>query len=70
MPADIEARGRQGWTSSRWYQRLLGCRSARGGADYERLLLLWFEVDDFDAALARAADMKAARRAQCCRFDA
>ena len=27
---DVEA-------SSRWYQRLLGCRSAHGGAEYERL---------------------------------
>lgn len=77
---DVEA-------SSRWYQQLLGCRSAHGGSEYERLVhrdrlilqlhrwdvehhhgaigdpnvkpygngvLLWFEVDDFDAALARA----------------
>jgi catechol 2,3-dioxygenase-like lactoylglutathione lyase family enzyme len=77
---DVEA-------SSRWYQRLLDCRSAHDGSDYERLvadgrlilqlhtfavehhhgligdrhdkpygngLLLWFETDDFDAALARA----------------
>lgn len=28
--ADVEA-------SSRWYQRLLGCQSAHGGAEYERL---------------------------------
>ncbi len=28
---DIEA-------SSRWYQRLLGCRSGHGGAEYEQLL--------------------------------
>ncbi len=82
---DVEA-------SSRWYQRLLGCRSAHGGSEYERLVasdgrlvlqlhrwdvehhhgpigdpeakpygngvLLWFEVDDFDAAVARAEDMK------------
>jgi catechol 2,3-dioxygenase-like lactoylglutathione lyase family enzyme len=27
---DVEA-------SSRWYQRLLGCRSAHGGPEYERL---------------------------------
>ena len=27
---DVEA-------SSRWYQRLLGCRSAHGGSEYERL---------------------------------
>ncbi|MCZ7646038.1 MAG: VOC family protein [Planctomycetota bacterium] len=77
---DVEA-------SSRWYQKLLGCQSAHGGKEYERLVdggrlilqlhgweedhhhgpigdpedrpygngvLLWFEVDDFDAALARA----------------
>ena len=79
-------------TSSRWYQCLLGCQSAHGGAEYERLVsngalilqlhsfevehdhgpigdaddkpygngvLLWFEIDDFDAAIARAAEMKA-----------
>jgi catechol 2,3-dioxygenase-like lactoylglutathione lyase family enzyme len=78
--------------SSRWYQRLLGCQSAHGGAVYERLVskgvlvlqlhrfevehhhgpignpndkpygngvLLWFEIDDFEAALARAAGMNA-----------
>jgi catechol 2,3-dioxygenase-like lactoylglutathione lyase family enzyme len=83
---DVEA-------SSRWYQRLLGCQSAHGGADYERLVangglilqlhsfavehhhgpigdpddkpygngvLLWFETDDFDAAVGRAAAMEAA----------
>lgn len=83
--SDVEA-------SSRWYQRLLGCRSAHGGREYERLVsdtalilqlhdfetahhhgrigdphdrpygkgvLLWFEIDDFDAAMARASDMKA-----------
>ena len=77
---DVEA-------SSRWYQQLLGCQSAHGGPNYERLVdtgvlvlqlhhfavedhhgpigdptdrpygngvLLWFEVDDFDAAMARA----------------
>jgi catechol 2,3-dioxygenase-like lactoylglutathione lyase family enzyme len=82
---DVEA-------SSRWYQRLLGCRSDHGGAEYERLtwqgalvlqlhrwdvehhhgrlgdpdarpygngVLLWFEVDDIDSAIARAAEMKA-----------
>ena len=82
---DVEA-------SSRWYQRLLGCHSAHGGPEYERLehdgdlimqlhrfgvehdhgaigdpddkpygngVLLWFEVDDFDAAAARAAELKA-----------
>lgn len=80
--SDVEA-------SSRWYQRLLDCQSAHGGAEYERLvangalilqlhrfgvehdhgpigdphdkpygngLLLWFEVDDFDAAIARAIE--------------
>src|SRR5215468_469836 len=78
--------------SSRWYQRLLGCQSAHGGSEYERLVsngalvlqlhsfavehhhgpigdpddlpygngaLLWFEIDDFDAAVARAAEMNA-----------
>jgi predicted enzyme related to lactoylglutathione lyase len=77
--------------SSRWYQRLLGCTSAHGGAHYERLVigdtlvlqlhawevehdhgaigdptlplgngvLLWFEVDDFDAAASRAAELGA-----------
>ena len=82
---DVEA-------SSRWYQRLLGCRSDHGGPEYERLVhgerlvmqlhafdvahhhgplgdrddkpygngvLLWFEVDDFDAAAARAAELNA-----------
>jgi catechol 2,3-dioxygenase-like lactoylglutathione lyase family enzyme len=82
---DVEA-------SSRWYQRLLGCRSAHGGIEYERLVaggelilqlhdrkvehhhgtigdlklgsygngvLLWFETDDFDAAVARATAMAA-----------
>lgn len=82
---DVEA-------SSRWYQRLLGCRSAHGGPDYERLVtgdgalvlqlhhwdvehdhgpigdrrlahgngvLLWFETDDFDGAVARAKDLGA-----------
>jgi hypothetical protein len=75
---DVEA-------SSRWYQRLLGCQSAHGGPEYERLVsarglvmqlhrwdvehdhdkigdpnlprgngvLLWFEIVDFDAAVAR-----------------
>lgn len=28
---DVEA-------SSRWYQRLLGCKSAHGGTEYERLV--------------------------------
>jgi catechol 2,3-dioxygenase-like lactoylglutathione lyase family enzyme len=82
---DVEA-------SSRWYQRLLGCRSDHGGAEYERLVwqgelvlqlhrwdvehhhgpmgdpdakpygngvLLWFEIDDIDAAIARAAELEA-----------
>jgi catechol 2,3-dioxygenase-like lactoylglutathione lyase family enzyme len=76
---DVEA-------SSRWYQRLLGCKSGHGGAEYERLVegeklilqlhhwaadehphigdpaikpygngvLLWFQIEDFDAAVARA----------------
>ena len=82
---DVEA-------SSRWYQRLFGCRSAHGGPHYERLevdgrlvlqlhhwevehehgpigdpadrpygngVLLWFEVQDFDAAARRAAELGA-----------
>jgi catechol 2,3-dioxygenase-like lactoylglutathione lyase family enzyme len=81
--SDVEA-------SSRWYQRLLGCRSAHGGRSYDQLVyggelvmqlhafdvehhhgaigdvhhkpygngvLLWFEVDDFDGVMARAAEM-------------
>ena len=80
---DVEA-------TSRWYQRLLGCQSAHGGPNYERLVsqgklilqlhkwevehhhgaignpnlkpygngvLLWFEIGDFDAAVARAEAM-------------
>lgn len=83
--SDVEA-------SSRWYQRLLGCQSGHGGAEYERLfangvlilqlhrfdvehhhgpigdpadrpygngVLLWFEVDDFEAAMQRAEQMQA-----------
>ena len=83
--SDVEA-------SSRWYQRLLGCQSAHGGPEYERLMangklimqlhhwdverdhgpigdraakpygngvLLWFEIDDFDAVVARAAELNA-----------
>ena len=96
---DVEASGR-------WYQRLLGCKSAHGGAEYERLVaegahgegeyerlvaddmlilqlhrfdvehdhgpigdpndkpygngvLLWFEIDDFDAAMKRVEAMGA-----------
>jgi catechol 2,3-dioxygenase-like lactoylglutathione lyase family enzyme len=82
---DVEA-------SSRWYQRLLGCRSAHGGSEYERLtahgnlilqlhswevehhhgpigdlgieprgngVLLWFEIDDLDSAVARAEELNA-----------
>ncbi len=82
---DVEA-------SSRWYTRLLGCRSAHGGREYERLVdaddalvlqlhaweahqhphmgdpalasrgngvLLWFEIDGFDAAVARARTLGA-----------
>jgi catechol 2,3-dioxygenase-like lactoylglutathione lyase family enzyme len=81
---DVEA-------SSRWYQHLLGCQSAHGGPEYERLtykgklvlqlhrwdvghhhgpigdvnakpygngVLLWFEVDDFDAAMGRLAELE------------
>lgn len=82
--ADVEA-------TSRWFQKLLGLRSAHGGPHYERLVdgdrlvlqlhrwdvehhhgpigdpalkpygngvLLWFEVDDFDAAVERAKRMQ------------
>jgi hypothetical protein len=82
---DVEA-------SSRWYQHLLGCQSAHGGKEYERLesngklilqlhsfdvehhhgpignkndkpygngVLLWFEIDDFDTAVARGIELKA-----------
>lgn len=82
---DVEA-------SSRWYQWLLGCQSAHGGTEYERLVangelvlqlhrfevehhhgpigdpddkpygngvLLWFETEDFDAAVGRAVAMEA-----------
>jgi catechol 2,3-dioxygenase-like lactoylglutathione lyase family enzyme len=82
---DIEA-------SSRWYQRLLACRSDHGGREYERLtaggvlvlqlhhwevehhhgpigdprikpygngVLLWFEIDDIDDAIARAHELDA-----------
>jgi catechol 2,3-dioxygenase-like lactoylglutathione lyase family enzyme len=82
---DVEA-------SSRWYQHLLGCQSAHGGTEYERLVadgdlvlqlhawtvehhhapigdpasrpygngvLLWFEVEDFDSAVARAGELEA-----------
>jgi hypothetical protein len=82
---DVEA-------SSRWYQSLLGCQSAHGGPEYERLVsqgrlilqlhrwdvehhhgpignpdlkpygngvLLWFEIGDFAAAVARAKEMNA-----------
>jgi catechol 2,3-dioxygenase-like lactoylglutathione lyase family enzyme len=82
---DVEA-------TSRWYQRLLGCESAHGGPEYERLVmdgqlvlqlhdwgiehhhgaigrsdagaygngvLLWFEIDDFDAAVRRADELNA-----------
>ena len=78
---DVEA-------SSRWYLRLLGCRSDHGGSAYKRLVadgnlvlqlhnfevehdhgaignrddrpygngvLLWFEIDDFDAAVEGSA---------------
>jgi catechol 2,3-dioxygenase-like lactoylglutathione lyase family enzyme len=90
---DVEA-------ASRFYQRLLGCKSAHGGREYERLVdpklhaseygsdglimqlhawdvdhhhgkmgdptlpigngvLLWFEIDDFDAAVRRARELDA-----------
>jgi catechol 2,3-dioxygenase-like lactoylglutathione lyase family enzyme len=82
---DVEA-------SSRWYRRLLGCKSGHGGTDYEQLVdqggklilqlhdwdahehphmgdpttkpygngvLLWFQIDDFVAAVARARALSA-----------
>ena len=82
---DVEA-------SSRWYQHVLGCQSAHGGPEYERLVcgetlvmqlhsfhvehhhggigdvddrpygngvLLWFEVEDIDGAIARAGELGA-----------
>jgi len=81
--ADVEA-------SSRWYRKLLGCRSGHGGTEYEQLMdpagkmilqlhawdahdhphmgdpvvrpygngvLLWFQIDDFDAAVERVREM-------------
>jgi catechol 2,3-dioxygenase-like lactoylglutathione lyase family enzyme len=44
--ADVEA-------SSRWYQRLLGCRSGHGGKEYEQLVgadgTLLLQLHDWDA---------------------
>src|ERR1041385_1872309 len=90
---DVEA-------SSRWYQRLLGCKSDHGGPHYERLVhnghlilqlhsfeiehdhgrignphdrpygngvLLWFEIDDFDGAMARVARSEERRVGKECR---
>ncbi|MBI1839401.1 MAG: VOC family protein [Verrucomicrobia bacterium] len=78
--------------SSRWYQQLLGCQSAHGGPEYERLVangelvlqlhswttehhhgaigdpktrpygngvLLWFEIHDFEDAVARSKVLNA-----------
>ena len=59
--------------SSRWYQRLLGCRSVHrfevahhhlpigNPADqpYGNGVLLWFEIDDFDDAVRRVDELKA-----------
>jgi hypothetical protein len=42
--SDVEA-------SSRWYQRLLGCQSAHGGIEYERLVsngVLVLQLHRFD----------------------
>lgn len=93
-------------SSSRWYQRLLGCESGHGGTEYERLnskgqlilqlhnwevehqhgrlgdpelrpygngVLLWFELEDYEAAVlqespssgfsARPAPLNLARQA-------
>jgi hypothetical protein len=55
--SDVEA-------SSRWYQRLLGCQSAHGGKEYDRLVsngvlilqLHGFEVEHHHGALADPAD--------------
>ena len=77
-------------SSSRWYQRLIGCESGHGGSKYERLVfqgrlvlqlhdweeehqhgrlgdpqlrpygngvLLWFELEDYEFAVERAAAM-------------
>jgi predicted enzyme related to lactoylglutathione lyase len=77
-------------SSSRWYQRLIGCESGHGGTKYERLnvqgrlilqlhdwdeehqhgrlgdpesrpygngVLLWFELEDYEPAVERAAAM-------------
>lgn len=54
---DVEA-------SSRWYQRLLGCQSAHGGPEYERLVrdgtlilqLHGFAVEHYHGPLADPAD--------------
>lgn len=77
--------------SSRWYQAVLGLKSAHGGPEYEQLtykgklvmqihhwdahehphmgdpkilpygngVLLWFQTDEFDAAVARAVELHA-----------
>jgi catechol 2,3-dioxygenase-like lactoylglutathione lyase family enzyme len=50
--------------SSRWYQRLLGCQSAHGGAEYERLVsngklilqLHRFEVEHHHGPIANPDD--------------
>ncbi|MFL6233359.1 MAG: VOC family protein [Thermoanaerobaculia bacterium] len=55
--SDVEA-------SSRWYQQLLGCTSAHGGSDYERLekdgvlvmQLHSFEVDHHHGPIGNADD--------------
>ena len=55
--SDVEA-------SSRWYQRLLGCQSAHGGKEYERLVsngvlilqLHGFEVEHHHGAIADPDD--------------
>lgn len=48
--------------SSRWYQKLLDLKSGHGDAtlqSYGNGVLLWFEVDDFEAAVGRAIELKA-----------
>ena len=64
---DVEA-------SSRWYQRLLGCRSAHGGSEYERLeadgvlimQLHSFEVDHDHGRIGDPADKPYGNGGSCC----
>jgi hypothetical protein len=63
---DVEA-------SSRWYQRLLGCQSAHGGAEYERLVsngVLILQLHSFDVEHHHGAignpDIPPMATARCC----